>query len=274
MPALERSVARVRRFLPRARPVCGLILGSGWAKVAEAFRIRRRVDYAAIPVLGPTTVVGHPGRLLWAELAGIETFVFQGRRHWYEGAGWDPVAAPVCLLKSFGASIIVITNAAGGIRGDLRPGAIMLIDDHINAMGVNPLIGPCGPVWGPRFADMTSVYDPRLRVLCRKAARTAGEDLRHGVYLATTGPSFETPAEIAAFRRLGADAVGMSTVPEAILAHAAGLRVLGLSCISNRAAGAGGTKLTHEGIAATVTAAAPRMRALLKETWIRMAREL
>jgi purine-nucleoside phosphorylase len=231
------------------------------------------MDFADIPGRGAATVEGHAGRLLWAELAGVETLIFQGRRHWYEGAGWEPIAIPIRVLKRLGASIVVITNAAGGIRRDLQPGDMMVIDDHINAMGDNPLAGVRAPFWNVRFPDMTRVYDPGLHAMCDDAARAMGLKLAHGVYLSVPGPSLETPAEIAAFRRLGADAVGMSTVPEAILARAAGLRVVGLSCISNFAAGVGDGAISHEKVMETVRSALPRLRSLIEALWHRIAAE-
>ena len=270
MRRLEASVDRVRGEFPQARPACGLILGSGWGDAMQGFRIRQALDYREVPALGPTTVSGHAGRLLWAEACGVETLVFQGRRHWYEGGGWDPVAFPLYLLRRFAASAVVLTNAAGGIRSDLPPGRLMLIQDHINAMGVSPLSGPHHDVWGPRFPDMSTVYDPGLRDLCRQAAASIGEPLPPGVYMAVPGPAFETPAEIRACRALGADAVGMSTVPEATLGHAAGLRVLGLSCISNWAAGIADAPLSHANVAAALSRAMPRLRMLIDELWKRL----
>jgi inosine/guanosine/xanthosine phosphorylase family protein len=162
-----------------------------------------------------------------------------------------------------GASIVLLTNGAGGVRSDLQPGDLMAIDDHINAMGVNPLAGPHHPVWGPRFPDMSATYDSMLRTVLDEAARQSGIALRHGVYLAVAGPAYETPAEIKAFRAIGADAVGMSTVPEAMLARAAGLRVAGLSCITNMAAGEG-RPVSHEDVLAAGAAAVPRLKTLVQ----------
>ena len=272
----------------------GLILGSGWRAAATAFKIQGRLNYRAIPGLGCPTVAGHDGALLWGTCSGLETFVFLGRRHWYEGAGWEPVAFPIYLLKAFGASLVVLTNAAGGIRDDLVPGALMVIDDHINAMGVHPLVGPHDACWGARFPDQTQVYDADLRRRMDRAAKHLGQPLAHGVYLAASGPTYETPAEIRAFRAWGADAVGMSTVPEALLAHAAGLRVGALSFIANRAAGLpagvssvvrrcrtkaegqaqagfGDLPLAHAEITATAESAAPVMSRLLQELWKELA---
>jgi purine-nucleoside phosphorylase len=268
---LSQGAQIVRSAFPAAKPVGGLILGSGWRAAATAFEIRGRLDYHAIPALGRATVAGHDGALLWATCSGLETFVFLGRRHWYEGAGWESVAFPIYLLKAFDASLVVLTNAAGGIRVDLTPGTLMVIDDHINAMGVHPLVGPHDPCWGTRFPDQTQVYDTDLRQRMNRAAERLGQSLAHGIYLAVSGPTYETPAEIRALSAWGADAVGMSTVPEAILAHAAGLRVGALSFIANRAAGLGGRPPTHAEITAAADTAAPVMSRLLQELWKELA---
>ncbi|MCG2661559.1 MAG: purine-nucleoside phosphorylase [Kiritimatiellae bacterium] len=278
---LAQGAQVVRTAFPTAKPVGGLILGSGWRAAATAFEIQGRLDYRAIPGLGRPTVAGHDGALLWGTCSGLETFVFLGRRHWYEGAGWESVAFPIYLLKAFGALLVVLTNAAGGIRADLTPGTLMVIDDHINAMGEHPLVGPHDVCWGARFPDQTQVYDADLRRRMARAAERLGQPLAHGVYLATSGPIYETPAEIRAFRAWGADAVGMSTVPEALLAHAAGLRVGALSFIANRAAGLparsasakaglGNKPLAHEEITAAADAAAPAMKELLQALWKEM----
>ena len=264
---LAQGTQAVRAAFPTAKPVGGLILGSGWRAAATAFELQGRLDYRAIPGLGSPTVAGHDGALLWGTYAGLETFVFLGRRHWYEGVGWESVALPIYLLKAFGASFVVLTNAAGGIRADLAPGTLMVIDDHINAMGAHPLTGPHDACWGTRFPDQTQVYAADLRRQMDHAAEHLGQSLAHGVYLAASGPTYETPAEIRAFRAWGADAVGMSTVPEAVLAHAAGLRVGALSFIANRAAGLGDSPLAHAEITAAADTTAPVMSRLLQELW-------
>jgi len=268
---LAQGAQAVRTAFPKAKPAGGLILGSGWRAAAAAFEMQGRLDYCDIPGLGRPTVAGHDGALLWGTCAGLETFVFLGRRHWYEGTGWESVAFPIYLLKAFGASFVVLTNAAGGIRTDLIPGTLMVIDDHINAMGVHPLVGPHDSCWGERFPDLTQVYDADFRRQVACAAERLGQPLAHGIYLATSGPTYETPAEIRAFRAWGADAVGMSTVPEALLAHAAGLRVSAFSFIANRAAGLGDRPLAHEEITATAYNAAPVMGRLLQELWKELA---
>ena len=264
MNILNAAVTSLRQAWPDAKPAMGIVLGSGWREVSSAFRLRQAVRYAHIPGLGSTQVAGHDGQLHWAEHNGREIFVFLGRRHWYEGAGWEPIAIPVYVLKSFGASSVLLTNSAGGVRADLKPGDLMAIDDHINAMGVNPLSGPHAAEWGASFPDMSEVYSTALQMQLDEAARRSGIALHHGVYLAAAGPSYETPAEIKAFRALGADAVGMSTAPEAILAHAAGLRVAGVSCITNAAAAAGRT-LSHAEVLAAAAAAVPGLKSLIQE---------
>jgi purine-nucleoside phosphorylase len=224
------------------------------------------VNYQDVPGLGGTQVEGHAGRVAVAEIERKEILVFQGRRHWYEGAGWEPVAIPVYVSLRLGAGALILTNAAGGVRPDFSPGDLMVIDDHINAMGVHPLVGRHDPAWGPRFPDQSAVYDPGLRGVMDQAAASLSLPVRHGVYLATTGPTYETPAEVAAFRRLGADAVGMSTAPEAILGHAAGLRVAGISCIANAASGADGSRISHEEVVEVIRRTLPVMRRLILET--------
>lgn len=270
---LDQAFAFVRSMWPNARPEMGLILGSGWSEVVDSFNVADAIPYEKIPGLGKTGVVGHAGRLVLAETSGIETLIFQGRRHFYEGIGWTPIALPLFLLKSFGVKAVLLTNAAGGVRADLTPGKLMIIEDHINFLGANPLVGPHDPIWGPRFPDQSEVYDVKLRRLLGLAGKAAGEELPRGVYLADSGPTYESPAEIRAFKTLGADAVGMSTVPEAILAKAAGLRVAGLSCITNSAAGISAHPLSHEEVTEATKNAMQRMKQILLNFWKEVARE-
>ena len=264
MDALETASARVRQAMPNARPRLAVVLGSGWGEVADSFQRLRSLDYSSIPEIGVPQVPGHAGRVTLCAHGETHLLIFVGRRHWYEAAGWAPIAFPVHLARTLGATSILLTNSAGGINPALRAGTLMAIEDHINMMGVNPLAGPRSSFWGPRFPDMSQVYDAGLRAALDAAAGRAGVELSRGVYLAVTGPSYETPAEIRAFRSLGADAVGMSTVPEAILAHAAGLRVAGLSCITNMAAGLA-THLSHEEVLASAKAAMPGMTKVIRE---------
>lgn len=270
---LDRAAAAVRQAFPAARPTCGLILGSGWGDVLETFSIKGTLPYEQIPGLGKTGVIGHAGRLVWAEAAGLETFVFQGRRHFYEGEGWTPVAIPPFLLKTFGVSRVLLTNAAGGIRSDLKPGSLMVLSDHLNFMGTNPLIGPHDKIWGERFPDQSKVYDAFLRASLLRSGTEAGAHVSEGTYLAGSGPLYETPAEIRMYRTLGADAVGMSTVPESVLLSAGGIRVAALSCITNLASGISPTPLSHSEVTEAATAAMPRMKATIAVFWKELSHE-
>lgn len=262
-PLLLSEAESIRRAWPTARPRLAIIMGSGWRNVADGFSTKASLDYALMPVLGTPGVEGHRGQLLLADHNGIELLVFAGRRHLYEGVPLDSIAFPVVLAKTLGAAGMILTNSAGGINPSFSPGGIMVLDDHINLMGTNPLSGPHDPFWGPRFPDMSRVYDPDYRASLDRAALAAGIPLLHGVYLAVPGPSYETPAEITAFRHLGADAIGMSTVPEAILAHAAGLKVAGMSCITNSAAGTT-PSLSHQEVLANAKATIPTLTRLLQ----------
>ena len=270
---LDKALAHVKAKWPDAKPRLGLILGSGWSEVVDSFRVVDTIPYEEISGLGKTGVVGHAGRLVRAESSGVETLIFQGRRHFYEGVGWTPIALPIFLLKSFGVKAVMVTNAAGGVRADLVTGKLMIISDHINFLGANPLVGAHDPFWGPRFPDQSAVYDPHLRRLLAQAGAAAGEQLPQGVYLADSGPTYESPAEIRAFRTLGADAVGMSTVPEALLANAAGLRVVGLSCITNSAAGISANPLSHEEVTEATKQAMQRMKQVVLNFWKEVSRE-
>ncbi len=270
---LDASLAAVKKAFPKAKPRLGMILGSGLSDIADSFEPLGILSYEKIPGLGKAGVAGHAGRLVWGRSAGVETFVFQGRRHYYEGVGWEAVATPLFLLKSLGAKAVFLTNAAGGTNPKWKPGDLMIIEDHINMMGVTPLLGAHDPFWGPRFPDQSFIYDRSLRAALARAGKKAHVPLRHGVYFAGTGPTYETPAEIRAWRALGADAVGMSTVPEAMLANAAGLRVVGLSCITNMAAGILNQALTHQEVFETSQKAMGNMKKLILQFWKELAKE-
>jgi len=270
---LEQATQTIRTRFKNPTPNAGIILGSGWGDVLSSFRILDSIPYEEIPGLGKTGVVGHSGRLVLAEAEGITTLIFQGRRHYYEGEGWTPVALPVYVLKQLGVEWVLLTNAAGGVRSDLTPGSLMIISDHINNMGANPLIGPHHPCWGPRFPDLSNAYDLPMRAALKRAATSSGLGVGEGVYFASSGPFYETPAEIKAYRTLGADAVGMSTVPEALLANAAGLRVAGLSCITNSAAGISANPLSHEEVTETSNQTMPKMKSMIANFWKEMARQ-
>jgi len=227
------------------RPRVGLILGSGLGALAAEFRAATTVPYESIPGLPAAGVAGHAGALVAGTLEGVPCVALQGRPHLYEGHAAAVVAFPVRLLLELGADTLIVTNAAGGINPRFRPGDLMLIADHINLLWRNPLIGPVQAA-EQRFPDMSAPYDAALQELTERIAREERIRLRRGVYLATLGPSYETPAEIGMFRRMGADAVGMSTVPEVLVARARGARVLGISLITNPAAGLSTTPLDHQ----------------------------
>jgi xanthosine phosphorylase len=227
-------------------PRLGIVLGSGLGAVAEALEDAVTIPYTELPDFPAPSVHGHAGTLALGALAGLPVACLQGRKHVYEGGDPGAMRGPVRALKAAGAEALLVTNAAGSLRADVGPGSLMAITDHINMLGVNPLTGPNDDAVGPRFPSLRDAYDPELREVLHAAADSLGIALADGVYLATAGPSFETPAEIRAFRTLGADAVGMSTVPEVILARHAGLRVAAVSAITNLAEGMGGEPLSHE----------------------------
>jgi purine-nucleoside phosphorylase len=226
------------------------VLGSGFNHVLQELDVETQMPYAKLPGFPRPTVAGHDGRLVVGKLGGTPVLVLSGRAHYYEGHAMEQVTFAVRVLAAYGIRDLVLTNAAGGISRKFRAGDFMLVTDHINLMGTNPLRG-AALAGLPRFVDLTRAYDPKLSLLLASAARAAKLKLQRGVYLAVSGPSYETPAEIRAFARLGADAVGMSTVPEVIVARQCGLRVAALSCITNLAAGIGASPLSHEEVLET-----------------------
>jgi len=245
-------------------PKLALVLGSGLGGLAEEVADPVRIPYAQIPGFPTSTAPGHAGKLVYGRLAGRPVIVMQGRFHFYEGYPIERVVFPVRVFKAFGVERLFLTNASGGVNPDFSPGDFMLIRDHINMTGHNPCIGPNAPAMGERFFDMSRAYSPSLRALARRAAEELGQPLREGVYEWFTGPSFETPAEIKAARALGADAVGMSTVPEAIAAAHCGLEVLGISCITNMAAGILDQPITSEEVLEISAARGPQFSALVR----------
>ena len=240
------AAAVIAERAPGFAPRLGLILGSGLGGVADAIGDARTVAYGELPGFPEPGIAGHEGRLVLGTLAGLPVACLQGRRHVYEGGDPGAMRAPVRALRRAGADALLVTNAAGSLRPEVGPGSLMAISDHINLLGVNPLTGPNDDAVGPRFPSLRDAYDPDLRHRLRVAAQRLGVPLAEGVYLATAGPTFETPAEIRAFRSLGADAVGMSTVPEVILARHCGLRVAAVSALTNLGEGMGGEPLSHE----------------------------
>jgi len=263
--AAEVIHARAPGFAARV----GLILGSGLGGIADAIADPVAIGYADLPGFPQPSVEGHAGRLVLGRLEGVPVACLQGRVHLYEGLPAAAVNVLPRTLRALGAEILILTNAAGSLREDIGPGRIVLITDHLNLLGTNPLIGPNDEAIGPRFVDMSEVYDRDLRARVEAIAEHAGIAIATGVYLAVFGPAFETPAEIRAFRTLGADLVGMSTVPEAISARHCGLRVLGLSIVTNLAAGLAALPLAHADTlaeAARAACAVERLiRGLLKE---------
>ena len=244
--ALDAAVAAIRAAAPATAPRVGIVLGSGLGAVADAVSAAVDIPYAAIDGFPRPGVASHAGRLRLGTISGVPVAVLQGRAHAYEGHGLADVVRPVRTLARLGCAAVVLTNAAGSLRREVAPGRLMMISDHVNGTGLNPLAGPNDESLGKRFVDMTEAYDPRLRQRLRAAAATEGIALAEGVYHWVLGPSFETPAEIRAFRALGADAVGMSTVPETIALRHMGVRVAAISGITNLAAGmVAGSALDH-----------------------------
>jgi purine-nucleoside phosphorylase len=252
------------------KPKIAIVLGSGLGAVAEAVESPIFVPYSEIPHFPQSTVEGHSGRIVAGYLNGVAVVVMQGRVHAYEGYTPRQVTFPMRVLGRLGMGTVILTNAAGGISPSYRVGELVLLSDHINALGFNPLTGPNearfgdGVSTGLRFFDMTEAYSQKLRTLAHAAARAEGFSLEEGVYLATPGPSFETPAEIRAFRTMGADLVGMSTVPETIVARHMGVKVLGISCVTNLAAGISPTQLSHEEVFEAGARVQHRLAGLLK----------
>jgi inosine/guanosine/xanthosine phosphorylase family protein len=260
---IERGVAAVRSAITTPFPKTALILGSGLGPLADRIDGAIDVAYSGIPGFPVPTVSGHHGRLRVGTIAGHPLACMQGRLHAYEGHPAQALAVPIRILRRLGVERLVITNAAGSLHPDRPAGTLMVIDDHINLSGQNPLVGPNDESFGPRFPDMSAAYDPGLRVLLHRAADQAGVTVTHGVYTYALGPSFETPAEIRMFAAMGADAVGMSTVPECIAAVHCGMKVVALSVITNLAAGLSRAPLTHHETLAEAEKAFGRVERLL-----------
>lgn len=241
---VQESEAFLRKTLPFL-PEVGMILGSGLGVLADSLDHATAVEYADIPHFPVSTVEGHAGQLVVGELAGKKVVIMKGRFHLYEGYEPQQVTFPIRVLKALGVRVLLVTNAAGGINTAYASGELMIIRDHLNLTGRNPLIGPNDEAFGVRFPDMSEAYSKRLRAIAHEVAAAQGVTLQEGVYVGLLGPSYETPAEIRMLRTLGADAVGMSTVAEVIVARHAGIEVLGMSCISNMAAGILDQPLSH-----------------------------
>ena len=247
---VEEAAESIRRRCG-ALPETAVVLGSGLGDFAETLLDAIATPYGEVPHWPASAVVGHPGRLVIGHVAGKRIAALAGRVHFYEGHDLSTVVFATRVMGRLGVKQILLTNAAGGVNTSLAQGALMIIDDHINLLGSNPLVGPNDERFGPRFPDMSEVYSTRLRWIADEAARAKDIPVTHGVYLAAKGPSYETPAEIRFFRTIGADAVGMSTVPEAIAARHLGIEVLGISCITNMAAGVLPGPLAHDEVMET-----------------------
>lgn len=266
----------VRSTMAGLSPRVGLVLGSGLGAAANAVTEATIVPYHDIPHFPQSTVEGHSGRMIAGRLGGAPILIMQGRVHFYEGYSLAQVTFPMRVMGALGVRAVVLTNAAGGIDESYEPGQLVLLADHINLMGWNPLVGPNEPRFGwkkgtgLRFFDMTEPYSKRLRELAQSAAADDGLTLEEGVYVAVSGPSFETPAEIRAFKALGATLVGMSTVPETIVARHMGIEVLGISCVTNLAAGLNTQQLSHEEVFETAKLVERRLASLLERltVWI------
>jgi purine-nucleoside phosphorylase len=256
------AVAEIRTRT-QAKPQVALILGSGLGGYADKLADATAIDYANIPHFPRSHVAGHKGRLVIGTRAGVACVAMQGRVHVYEGHSAAHAAFPARVLVALGAKIVLVTNAAGGLNPAWPPGTLMLIRDHIDLLRDHALRGPNDDRLGPRFPDMTKAYAPELRALVREAAAGAGIHLEEGVYVAMPGPTYETPAEVRMVRGLGADAAGMSTVPEVCVARHMGARVIGISCITNQAAGITGQELSHEEVTETATRVRTTFEALL-----------
>ncbi len=245
-------------------PEVGIVLGSGLGELADEY-CKFAIPYSEIPGFETSHVSGHKSRLIFAEINGKKVVMMQGRFHFYEGHSIQKVVFPIKVMKKLGVKTVILTNAAGGVNPAFNPSDLMIITDHINNMGVNPLIGPNDDEMGIRFPDMSEVYSQKCIDMVKKTASKLGIDTQEGVYMALTGPSYETPAEVKMARIIGADAVGMSTVPEATVAKWAGMDVIGISCICNSAAGVSTVALAHEDVIRAANVAKDRFKTLVKE---------
>lgn len=259
---IERCVEEIERRAPGFVPQVGLVLGSGLSEMADEVASPRTIDYASLPGFPSAGVTGHAGKLVLGDIAGVGVAVLQGREHYYEHGRVDAMKVALRVLARLGCRTLILTNSAGSLRPAMAPGAVMAITDHINFVGISPLFDEQGD---GRFIDMGDAYDPELRARLHAAAQRVGIELHDGVYIWFAGPSFETPAEIRAADRMGADAVGMSTVPEVVLARHAGMKVAALSLITNMAAGMNSERLSHAQTVASARAGSQTMRRLLRD---------
>ncbi len=260
---LNEAVSFLYKKWGEIKPAISLICGSGWGELCEIFQNSSRIEYGDIPGMSSTTISGHNGTLILGKFKDKQILIFQGRRHFYEGSGWNPICFPIYLANALGVKTMILTNAAGGINKSFEVGDLMVLEDHINFMGSNPLIGPISHPKIPRFPDQTEIYCKELRNRIFGMTHSLEFPLRKGVYIALSGPSFETPAEIKAYQLLGADAVGMSTVPEAMMCNALNMKVIGISCISNLASGIASHELSHDDVQNASKVALPKMKKII-----------
>ena len=267
---IKKTAAFVRTRTEDFAPEVGIILGTGLGDFADKIDARFIIEYKDVPGFPVSTVEGHKGRMIFGEIEGRRVVAMQGRFHYYEGFTMRQVTYPMYVLKRLGVQTLLLTNACGGIDRTLQPGDLMLLTDHINMLGANSLIGENDERFGPRFPDMTEVYSLRLRDLAKAAARELDIPCKEGVYAIFPGPCYETAAEIRAYRALGADAIGMSTVPEAIAANYLGLEVLGIACITNMATGIAEKKHSHQEVLAAANRSSHHLRQLVESVIARL----
>ena len=251
---MRETIDYIQTYTESFVPEIGIILGSGLGEIADRY-CEYSIPYKDIPGFPSSTIEGHKGQLVFANIENRPVVMMQGRCHYYEGHSMQDITYPIKVMKELGVKTVILTNAAGAVNKTFKPGDLMVITDHINFMGANPLIGPNDSRFGPRFPDMSEIYNKNLIKIVDAAAKMLKINIKHGVYFASSGPSYETPAEINMARLLGADAAGMSTVPEAIVANYCSMNVIGISCISNYASGVSTKKLSHEEVIQTTNEA-------------------
>jgi purine-nucleoside phosphorylase len=264
------TAAKYIQSIKKSSPEVGIILGSGLGVFVDQVENATIIPYEDIPFFGETTVEGHQGRLVLGTIEGVEVAIMQGRYHRYEGLSLDDVVFPVRVLSTLGADKLIVTNASGGINQSYKAGQLVVIDDHINFTGSNPLAGPNNSELGPRFPDMSYSYNQELNAIIDEASKDYGQKLERGVYAGVLGPSYETPAEVRMLRILGADMVGMSTVPEVIAANHIGMKVCGISCITNMAAGIEDVELNHQDVKDEALKVVDQFSSILKGTIARL----
>lgn len=261
---MEKTVDYIKSKIGDFKPEIAIVLGSGLGELADEY-CEIKLAYSEIPGFPVSTVKGHNGNLVFAKVNGKNVIMMQGRFHFYEGHSMQTVTYPIKIMKKLGVETILITNAAGGVNPYFKPSSLMIIKDHINFMGTNPLIGPNDDTLGERFPDMSEVYTKSLREIAHTCSKNLNIPVEEGIYIALTGPTYETPAEVNMVRTLGADAVGMSTVPEAIVASYLKMKVLGISCICNSAAGISTVGLSHKEVLEAAEKAKTNFKKLVLE---------